>query len=190
MKHLHTVENQEENFPRCHAPEEYMNADLISLSVLSSEDICPLATLFSDETVGQSYMVPDYESRSQWEELAARIVALSADDSRYVRGIRLGDGLIGLINDVGIEGGSLELGWSILPQRQGKGYGTKALSLAIEELFQKGFEEVWAGAFDSNLPSIRIMEKCGMRKMEKTEMIAYRGREHRCVYYVRYKEDT
>jgi hypothetical protein len=27
------------------------------------------------------------------------------------------------------------------------------------------------------------MEKCGMEKIEKIDMIPYRGKNHRCVYY-------
>ena len=51
------------------------------------------------------------------------------------------------------------------------------------ELFQKGCREILCGAFEENAASLRVMEKAGMQKLDKTEEIDYRGRLHRCVYY-------
>jgi RimJ/RimL family protein N-acetyltransferase len=41
---------------------------------------------------------------------------------------------------------------------------------------------VTAGAFEDNLASLRVMEKCGMQPMEHTDTIEYRGCEHLCLY--------
>ena len=65
---------------------------------------------------------------------------------------------------------------------------TTALQLAMEELFALGYEEILTGAFSTNIASIRVMEKCGMTKLSKTDEIQYRGLTHTCVYYRKIRE--
>ena len=60
---------------------------------------------------------------------------------------------------------------------------TAALRAAIGELFEKGHTQVVCGAFEHNLASMRVMEKAGMTRLEKTDEIEYRGKVHRCIYY-------
>ena len=50
-------------------------------------------------------------------------------------------------------------------------------------LFSFGFLQVTAGAFENNAASIRVMEKSGMVRLDRTDTVTYRGKEHRCVYY-------
>ena len=76
----------------------------------------------------------------------------------------------------------------MLPQFQCRGYMTQALNQAIEELLQNGYEEVICGAFENNLASMRVMEKCGMQKQDYTDTLEYRGETHRCLYYAARKE--
>ena len=108
---------------------------------------------------------------------------MSASDARYVRGICLNDRFIGLINDVGIDGGEIELGYAIHPDYKNKGYASEALKKSIEILFEMGFSVIKAGAFEENRASMRVMEKCGMRRTEEEDVIEYRGESHRCLYY-------
>jgi len=58
----------------------------------------------------------------------------------------------------------VEIGWWVLPELQGRGLGTEAgtggLPYAWDTL---GLRRVTAVAFPENRPSIRIMEKLGMR---------------------------
>jgi RimJ/RimL family protein N-acetyltransferase len=68
------------------------------------------------------------------------------------------------------------------------GYMTEALKLAINELFDLGYQEVIAGAFSENAASIRVMEKSGMSKITKSDEIEYRGMIHTCVYYRKIQE--
>lgn len=51
-------------------------------------------------------------------------------------------------------------------------------------LFQMGYKQVITGAFEENIASRRVMEKCGMILTESEEKIEYRGKVHRCVYYL------
>lgn len=101
----------------------------------------------------------------------------------FVRGICAEDRLVGFLNDVSMEGGSVELGYVVHPAYQGRGYATAALKAAIAELFRMGFREVVAGAFSDNAASLRVMQKAGMTLTDKTEEIEYRGARHRCVCY-------
>lgn len=158
------------------------NKEIIVTS-LKKQDLRPLALMLSNEKIKETYMVSDYTDFKEYLKLAERIIELSKKKDHYIRGVYLSDQLIGMINDCGIEGDSLELGWFIDPEFQGKGYGSKAVSLAFKQLFDLGFQCIKAGAFVSNKASIALMRKNGMKQMEQTEQIEYRGQKHQCVYY-------
>ena len=156
----------------------------VILRRLTEADRAAMLEMLTDETVRKTYMVPDMPTEEAKDKLFTRFCALSASSDRYVRGVELDGRLIGFLNDVGIEGGSIELGWVIHPAYHNHGWGTRAAALAVQELFfGMGFAEVIAGAFEENIASRRVMEKIGMRRIEKTEEIEYRGKTHRCVYY-------
>ena len=133
-------------------------------------------------------MLPDFPSREDAVPLFQRLVYLSGDSRRFVRGIYADETLVGFLNDVEIENGAIELGYVIHPRFQGNGYATEALGIAIGELFRLGFQAVITGAFRQNAASIRVMEKNGMTRTEKTEPIDYRGKTHICVYYTKVQE--
>ena len=115
--------------------------------------------------------------------LIRRLMELSEDCGHFVRCIDLNGTAIGLINDVEITCGTIELGYAIHPDYHNQGLMTKALSCAIAELFKAGYGCVVCGAFEENLASIRVMEKCGMTPMSHTDTVEYRGISHNCVYY-------
>ena len=71
----------------------------------------------------------------------------------------------------------------ISPLYKGRGFATRALDLSINYLLSIGYKEIVCGAFETNLASIRVMEKAEMKKMLKTDYIEYRGKTHKCVYY-------
>lgn len=139
--------------------------------------------LLMNDQVKQTYMLPDFENEDKAEALFRRLMDLSLQENRCVAAISLCGEVIGFLNDVEIEGDSIELGYVIHPDHWGRGYMTEALEAAIGELFRMGFREVVTGAFDTNTASIRVMEKCGMEKLDKTDAIDYRGKVHNCVYY-------
>ena len=147
------------------------------------EDQETMVRLFTDDIVKKTYMVPDFESEEAAIKLFERVRELSFLANRFVRGVYVEDTLIGIINDVGIEDGKVEVGYALDPQYHNQGYGTEMLKMAIEYLIGKGFEEVQAGAFEENVASTRIMEKAGMKRIDYTEEIEYRGKMHHCIYY-------
>ena len=146
-------------------------------------------SLLTNEEVGKTYMVPEFpDRRSQWR-LFERLRQLSRCPERFVYGIYLGGRLIGILNEVETSETEIELGYVIHPDHKGNGYATEALQAAIDALLNMGYKAVRAGAFEENLASIRVMEKCGMRRLPQTEEVEYRGKLHRCILFeVRGKE--
>lgn len=159
-----------------------MKGNEIRLRCLSEEDRDAVAEILANRSVAQTYMLPDFTSPEQVESLFRRLLTLSRGKERYVRGIYAEDALVGFLNDVGIEDSSIELGWVINPRYHNRGFATQAVELAIKELFAVGFREVIAGAFEENKASIRVMEKCGMSRLDRCEEIVYREVAHKCVY--------
>ena len=156
------------------------NIFLKPITLESEENMLDILT---SDIVNRYYMLPDFTRREDAIPLFQKLINLSMDKKRYVRGIYLEDDLIGFMNDVEVINGSIELGYVIHPAFHGRGYMTTALKTAISELFTMDYQEVITGAFDENVASIRVMEKSGMTLMEKADQIEYRGKEHHCIYY-------
>lgn len=161
---------------------------MIRLASLRAADLETMLDILTNDCVKQTYMLPDFPSREDAVPLFQKLVGLSGDSRRFVRGIYADETLVGFLNDVEIENGAIELGYVIHPRFQGNGYATEALGIAIGELFLLGFQAVITGAFRQNSASIRVMEKNGMTRTEKTEPIDYRGKTHICVYYTKVQE--
>ena len=161
---------------------------MIRLASLRAADLETMLDILTNDCVKQTYMLPDFPSREDAVPLFQRLVYLSGDSRRFVRGIYADETLVGFLNDVEIENGAIELGYVIHPRFQGNGYATEALGIAIGELFRLGFQAVITGAFRQNAASIRVMEKNGMTRIEKAEPIENRGKTHNCVYYTKVQE--
>lgn len=75
----------------------------------------------------------------------------------------------GLIGDIGMhfsdDGEQAEIGYTINPDFQGKGYGLEAVSAVIKYLFTVlDKHRITASVDPENIKSIRLLEKAGMRK--------------------------
>ena len=159
----------------------------MKLGIMTAVDTQSISRILLDDSIKKTYMVPDL-TPDEAEKMAGRIISLSADNSRFVRGIYAENTLVGYLNDVDTSAGTIELGWVIHPDYQNKGYCTAAVKAAIEELFSMGYTEVNAGAFPENYASMRVMEKAGMEKIDKTEEVEYRGQVYNCIFYARRKQ--
>ena len=155
----------------------------LTLDSIRDTDRDALIALLRDETVKQTYMLPDFANDAEAEPLFDRLKALSENPDRFVFGIYLENTLIGILNDTEIQGDTVEMGYALLPAYYNRGYATEAFAAVIGHLFSKGLATVLAGAFSENTASIRVMEKCGMTRIDRTESIDYRGVTHLCVYY-------
>ena len=161
----------------------YFVTQRLNIRPFSDGDKEKMLEMLYDESIKKTYMIPDFESIEATERLFSAFSLLSLADDRYVGAICLGEELIGFMNDTEIDGDKIELGYVISPKHQNKGYCTEALSGAIAYLFESGFSEVICGAFEENIASLRVMQKCGMKLLDKTDVIEYRGQNHNCVYY-------
>ena len=164
-------------------PNTSLHTPRLTLAALREQDQAALIALFRHDGVKETYMVPDPLDDALADRMFARLMALSQDDSRYVFGIFLDDALIGILNDTEIEGDTVEMGYALHPDHWGRGYTSEAFAAVIDYLKAHGFATVTAGAFEQNIASLRVMQKCGMVRLEKTDEIEYRGKTHTCIYY-------
>ena len=162
---------------------------MVTLRPIQLQDREPMLDILTDDTVKQTYMLPDFADRRDALPLFRRLAEFSRNESHYVRGICLEERLIGFLNDVEIQDGSIELGYVIHPNFQGKGYMTNALRSAVDALFSMGYREIICGAFEENAASIRVMVKAGMQKLSRTDEMEYRDKRHQCVYYSIMKQE-
>ncbi len=155
----------------------------LEIRAFGTHDFDKISELFSNDNIKKTYMIPDFENKKDWDKLVHCMIELSLSEHRFVRGIYLENELIGLVNDVDIQDGRIELGYVIHPDFWSKGYCTEMLKAVIQELLNRDFTIVKTGAFEENYASIRVMEKCGMRRTDESGTIEYRGMKHNCVYY-------
>lgn len=161
----------------------------MQLRPLLPEDQPHMVRMLTDKMIAKTFMLPVFSDSKEAETLFRRMMDLSNDSQRYVRGICEAGQLVGFLNETEVQEDTIELGYVVDSAHHGKGYMTCALKLAMEELFAIGFRRVVTGAFSGNLASIRVMEKCGMHRLEKTETVAYRGENHLCVFYAMDREE-
>lgn len=161
---------------------------MVFLRAITPDDRKRMLDILTSDKVSQTYMLPVYDKREDAEPLFCRLMNLCKGKEDYVRGIATADGLVGFLNHTDIQGTQIELGYVIHPDFHGQGFMTQGLLLAIEELFALGYRAIITGAFSDNTASIRVMEKCGMTRLSKSDHIEYRGKTHTCVYYQKIQE--
>ena len=160
-----------------------IRTERLTLKKLSLEDSEAVKAILTDRTVKKTYILPDFKTEEELKKMFERLVRYSRSRRHYIVGIYLEKNLIGFINEVEVEGKTIELGYVIHPDHHNRGYMTEALSAAIKELFKKGFYRIVTGVFEENVASIKVMKKCGMRKIKKEEDLEYRGKTHHCLYF-------
>lgn len=160
-----------------------IKTDRLILKKINKNDEVNMLELLTNNEIKKTYMIPNYDCIDKYIKLFNRFLDLSSKTNHFVRGIYLNEILIGFINDVEINSKCIELGYVINPKHKNKGYATEALLGSINYLFNNGFEEIVTGAFEENYPSIRVMNKCGMHKIDKIDKIDYNGNVYNCVYF-------
>ena len=160
-----------------------LNTERLVLRPLCDADHDEMMRLLMDRRIKDGYMLPDYETEADAEPMFERLKMLSQKENFVLAGIFDADGVAGFVNRVSDENGSIELGWVIAPEKWNRGYCTEAVKALIGALFAMGYTEVAAGAFSHNAASMRVMEKAGMTRLEKTEQIKYRGENRRVICY-------
>ena len=158
-----------------------IKTERLTLGPITERDRAEMKAILTDAEVSKTYMIPEFHSEEEVEELFTRYCRLSASE-RFVYGVFLKEKLIGFIHETSVKDGEVELGYVISPSEKGKGYATEALRAAIDVLFEAGFRVVKAGTFEENGASLRVMEKAVMQKTGETEEIEYRGKKRRCLF--------
>ena len=161
-----------------------INTKRLQLKPFSINDETTLISLLTNENITKTYMVPEFESMEQVKALASKLINMSQinDVNHLVYGIYLNNTLIGFINDCGFNDEEIEIGYVIDPNHKGNGYAPEAVCAILKELKYMGFKKVMAGFFEDNQDSYRVMEKCGMKRIEQTSIQEYRGKQHTCYY--------
>lgn len=158
---------------------------LKSIDRLDKED---LIEILKDEVVNKTYMVPPLNNKQDEDDLFNRYYRLNSLDDYFVYGIYFEGKLIGVIHSVNIKDKEIELGYFINRLFHNKGFASEAVRAVISHLLESGYEVIKAGAFSENLASMKVMEKCGMKRIEEVEEITYRCQKHLCFYYEIRKE--
>src|SRR5687768_8038528 len=78
-------------------------------------------------------------------------------------------GDIGFIGPPG-EDGTVEIGYSVIPDRRGRGYATEAVRALVDWAFGRpGVGAVTAGCDEENVPSIHILKRIGFVRTGQTD---------------------
>ena len=161
-----------------------LRTERLTLKPHTAQDVDTLLDLLTHPDVTRTFMVPELPTHREAEALAKALIAFSQpEDTRHLEyGIYLDGSLIGLVDDCGAEGDTIEIGYALHPNWQGCGYATEAVRAVLADLREMGFKRVTAGYFAENTASLRVMEKCGMQKTAVTDTVEYRGERHTCCY--------
>lgn len=160
-----------------------IRTDRLVIKPYTQRDEADMLALLTNDIIKETYMIPDLKTREEETAMFQKLLEYSRSDHHVELGIYCNDRLIGFLNDVEMGDSVIELGYVIHPDFHGMGYATEALKAVIGELFRRGYEEIVAGAFENNTASIRVMKKCGMIQLDKTEEIMYHDVNHHCVYF-------
>ena len=162
---------------------EILKTERLLLKPFDESDRQQMVDILCNEEIKKTYMIPDFSDKKDAEALFEKLMLVSRSDDRFEYGIYYNDQLIGFVNDCEIKDLMIEIGYVILPKHQGKGFATEAIRCCIDELFRIGFAHIRAGFFEENIASRRVMQKCGMQKIDLEEDIEYKGILHHCFYY-------
>ena len=162
---------------------EILKTERLLLRPFEECDRQQMVDILRNEEIKKTYMIPDFADKKEAEALFEKIMHISRSEDHFEYGIYFKDELIGFVNDCEIKGWMIEIGYVIIPKYQGKGFATEAVQCCIGELFRIGFSQIRAGFFQENVASCRVMQKCGMQKIDFEEDIEYKGILHHCLYY-------
>jgi RimJ/RimL family protein N-acetyltransferase len=146
-----------------------ITTERLILSPLSRADA---EALFAYRSLAEVSRFQGWEPRSLDDALAF-IEGLSSTDfdtpgTWFQFGIRA-RGSERLVGDVGVhfseDGQQAEVGFTLAPASQGQGFGTEAVVGVIDHLFVRlGKHRVYASVDPQNQPSLRLLERVGMRQ--------------------------
>ena len=122
----------------------------------------------------------DFEGRPTVEDIAAQICAEGEGSGPGLLAVeRKGAGdVIGYCGVTSYGNGSLdepELAYELLRAAQGSGFATEAGRAVVTWAGEAGYRRLWAGVWDWNVASRRVLEKLGFREVSRVEPSSVHG---------------
>lgn len=153
--------------------------DRVVLRRLRAADLSAFQAYRHDATVGR---YQGWTPQSEPEALA--FIEQMADAPLFPAGEWVQIGIADrasdvLIGDIGVcvaaDGATAEIGFSLSAPAQGRGLGSEAVNVVIRLLFQQTPVAEVIGVTDArNVPSIRLLERIGMRRVSSQDTV-FRG---------------
>lgn len=151
-------------------------ADRVVLRRLSAEDLIPFQAYRSDPVVGR------YQS---WDSVsdgkAAAFLAVMSQCEAFVPGVWVQLGIAlrrtnDLIGDIGVcvsfDSEHAEIGFTLASESQGQGLAIEAILALTNLLFESTpINRIVAITDSRNLPSIRLLERLGMKRVQTVDAI-------------------
>lgn len=148
-----------------------LSTDRLKLRQWREEDLAPFAVLNADPDVMRYF--PSVRTRAESDETYARLhrhiekhgfgfwAAEMIDTGQFI-------GFIGMEHcDYLPSGPAVEIGWRLDKSVWGQGLAPEGARACLAYAFSKlGLDEVVSFTADTNTPSMRVMEKIGMRRDE------------------------
>lgn len=141
----------------------------LSLGRLSQADAPGIFALRSDPDVIRYTGIPRYTDPAQAFEYVARMGRDTDAGKSAVWSVRLREtgeflGSVCLWN-IAWDEGAAEIGYDLLPPRQGKGYMREAANAVLTYGFTRmGLKRVFADLCADNIRSVRLLESCGFAR--------------------------
>jgi RimJ/RimL family protein N-acetyltransferase len=122
----------------------------------------------------------DAEGRPSVEDIAAQILAERSEPEPGILAVERKDtadviGYCGLITRGNGSPGEPELAFELLRATHGFGYATEAGRAVVTWAGEAGYRRLWAGVWDWNVASRRVLEKLGFREVGRVEPDSVHG---------------
>lgn len=128
-----------------------------SFELSDKEDLCEYM-LQRVRAEFESY--PDFTVQKADQEIEYR----AGRDEFFAIELKAGHKVIGNVYLGKRDFNAKELGYVLNENYQNKGYGTEACTAAIDYTFSHGVHRIFAECAPQNVPSWKLMEKCGLKK--------------------------
>ena len=120
----------------------------------------------------------DFEGRPTVEDIAAQIRAEGSGTGLLAVEPKGAGDVIGYCGVTSHGNGSLdepELAYELLRAAQGSGFATEAGQAVVTWAGEAGYRRLWAGVWDWNVASRRVLEKLGFREVSRVEPSSVHG---------------
>ena len=149
-------------------PDWPLETERLVLRPYNDGDLESLHALYSRPDVARwLYYEPSTLEQSR-EKLARKVAGCELSEEHGLSAaVELRDGTyVGdvVLFDLKVEHKTVELGFSLDPRHQGKGYATEASRALVDWAFAQGFHRVIGRLEARNTASARVLEKLGMRR--------------------------